>query len=203
MTATVTLPGQRPAAEDDAAAAGWALVERAQAGDTSAFDPLYRRYHPVVRRFIYWRVRDEQIADDLTQDVFVRAIRGVGRLQWQGRDVGAWLNTVARNLVADYYKSARYQRQVLVGDMREFDRVDEDEPQAQVLFAAEIAEVRAVMAGLTKSQRRCLTLRYLDGLSIRETAAAMGLEEGAVKALAYRATHAVLARLDRARREDQ
>src|SRR6185436_8708591 len=73
------------------------LVARVQAGDTSAFDGIYRRYYDPVFRFIWFRVTSRAVAEDLTSEVFLRALKRIGSFTWQGRDLGAWLITIARN----------------------------------------------------------------------------------------------------------
>src|SRR5262249_58120274 len=87
----------------------WALVERAQQGDTEAFGLIYDRYVDTVFRFIYFRVGSRPLAEDLTSDTFLRALKRISSFAWQGRDLGAWLVTIARNLVADPFKAGRYR----------------------------------------------------------------------------------------------
>ncbi|MGW4874337.1 sigma factor, partial [Streptomyces chartreusis] len=75
------------------------LVERAQAGEADAFGRLYDQYSDTVYRYIYYRVGGKATAEDLTSETFLRALRRIGTFTWQGRDFGAWLVTIARNLV--------------------------------------------------------------------------------------------------------
>ena len=116
----------RPARPDrgDPAAEVWALVERAQAGESEAFGLIYDRYVDTVFRFVYFRVGNRQLAEDLTSDTFLRALKRIGSFTWQGRDLGAWLVTIARNLVADHFKSGRYRLEVTTGDVLDADRED-------------------------------------------------------------------------------
>ncbi|MBW3551391.1 MAG: hypothetical protein KY442_11480, partial [Proteobacteria bacterium] len=65
-----------------------ALVQRAQAGDTDAFGELYDRYVDMVYRYVYYRVGSAQVAEDLTSETFLRALRRLSSFTWQGRDVG-------------------------------------------------------------------------------------------------------------------
>src|SRR4029079_9318640 len=85
------------------------LVERAQAGETEAFGRLYDHYSDTVYRYIYYRVGGKATAEDLTSETFLRALLRIGTFTWQGRDFGAWLVTIARNLVADHFKSSRFR----------------------------------------------------------------------------------------------
>jgi len=181
----------------DAAAGVWALVERAQAGDAEAFGQIYDRYLDTVFRFIYFRVGNRQLAEDLTADTFLRALKRIGSFTWQGRDPGAWLVTIARNLVADHFKSGRYRLEVTTGDVLDADREDrgpEGSPEAAVVDHITNVALLTAVKQLNPEQQECIVLRFLHGFSVAETAQAMGKNEGAIKALQYRAVRA-LARL--------
>ncbi len=175
----------------------WALVERAQAGEAEAFGLIYDRYVDTVFRFIHFRVGNRQLAEDLTADTFLRALRRIGTVTWQGRDLGAWLVTIARNLVADHFKSGRYRVEVTTADVLDADRVDrepESSPEAAVLDHLTNVALLGAVRRLSPEQQECIVLRFLQGFSVAETARAMDRNEGAVKALQYRAVRA-LARL--------
>jgi RNA polymerase sigma-70 factor, ECF subfamily len=181
----------------DAVAEVWTLVERAQAGDAEAFGQIYDRYLDTVFRFIYFRVGNRQLAEDLTADTFLRALKRIGSFTWQGRDPGAWLVTIARNLVADHFKSGRYRLEVTTGDVLDADREDrgpEGSPEAAVVDHITNVALLTAVKQLNPEQQECIVLRFLHGFSVAETAQAMGKNEGAIKALQYRAVRA-LARL--------
>lgn len=181
----------------DAAAEVWALVERAQAGESEAFGLIYDRYMDTVFRFIYFRVGNRQLAEDLTSDTFLRALKRIGSFTWQGRDLGAWLVTIARNLVADHFKSGRYRLEITTGDVLDPDREDrqpEGTPETAVVDHITNVTLLTAVKQLNPEQRECIVLRFLQGFSVAETAQAMGKNEGAIKALQYRAVRA-LARL--------
>ncbi|NUT32831.1 MAG: sigma-70 family RNA polymerase sigma factor [Hamadaea sp.] len=195
-------PGGQPAYPSrpdptDAAAEVWALVERAQAGEAEAFGLIYDRYVDTVFRFIYFRVGNRPLAEDLTSDTFLRALKRIGSFTWQGRDLGAWLVTIARNLVADHFKSGRYRLEVTTGDVLDADREDrgpEGSPEAAVVDHITNVALLTAVKQLNPEQQECIVLRFLQGFSVAETAQAMGKNEGAIKALQYRAVRA-LARL--------
>nr|WP_051167875.1 ECF subfamily RNA polymerase sigma factor, BldN family [Actinoplanes sp. N902-109] len=192
-------PPKYPARPDpgDAAAEVWALVERAQAGDSAAFGLIYDRYVDTVFRFVYFRVGNRQLAEDLTSDTFLRALKRIGSFTWQGRDLGAWLVTIARNLVADHFKSGRYRLEVTTGDVLDADREDrgpEGSPEAAVVDHITNVALLTAVKQLNPEQQECIVLRFLQGFSVAETAQTMGKNEGAIKALQYRAVRA-LARL--------
>ncbi|WP_231926709.1 sigma-70 family RNA polymerase sigma factor [Micromonospora siamensis] len=175
----------------------WTLVERAQAGEAEAFGLIYDRYVDTVFRFVYFRVGNRQLAEDLTSDTFLRALKRIGSFTWQGRDLGAWLVTIARNLVADHFKSGRYRLEVTTGDVLDADREDrgpEGKPEAAVVEhitnVALLTAVTQLKPGAAGVHRAAVP----PGLLVAETARAMGKNEGAIKALQYRAVRA-LARL--------
>lgn len=174
-----------------------ALVGRAQAGDAEAFGLIYDKYVDAVFRFIYFRIGNRQLAEDLTADTFVRALRRIDSFTWQGRDLRAWLVTIARNLVADYYKSARYRLEVMAGDLLNAERVEhsvQGGPEDSVVNRITNIALLAAVKRLSPDQQECIILRFLNDFSVPETAAAMGKSPGAIKALQYRAVRA-LARL--------
>jgi RNA polymerase sigma-70 factor (ECF subfamily) len=192
---TTGAPQQWPSrpAPDDAAAEVWALVERAQAGDGEAFGLIYDRYLDTVFRFIYFRVGNRPLAEDLTADTFLRALKRIGSFTWQGRDLGAWLVTIARNLVADHFKSSRFRLEVTTGEMLDANEVERS-PEDSVLESLSNAALLDAVRRLNPQQQECVTLRFLQGLSVAETARVMGKNEGAIKTLQYRAVR-TLARL--------
>ncbi|WP_438872233.1 ECF subfamily RNA polymerase sigma factor, BldN family [Paractinoplanes rishiriensis] len=192
-------PPKYPSRPDptDAAAEVWALVERAQAGEAEAFGLIYDRYVDTVFRFVYFRVGNRQLAEDLTSDTFLRALKRIGSFTWQGRDLGAWLVTIARNLVADHFKSGRYRLEVTTGDVLDADREDrgpEGSPESAVVDHITNVALLTAVKQLNPEQQECIVLRFLQGFSVAETAQTMGKNEGAIKALQYRAVRA-LARL--------
>jgi RNA polymerase sigma-70 factor (ECF subfamily) len=164
------------------------IVSRAQSGDSEAFGELYDRYVDVVYRYIYYRVSNATLAEDLTSETFLRALRRISSYTWQGRDFGAWLVTIARNLIADHFKSGRYRMEVATSDLVEAgaDR-SQDGPENEVLTSITNEALLEAVKRLNPEQQECVSLRFLQGMSVAETAAIMGKNEGAIKALQYRA----------------
>src|SRR5919199_92495 len=103
--------------ESNPTAGSWDLVAAAQAGDREAFGRLYARYAHGVARYVGHRVPDPYLAQDFTGETFARALRRIDSVSDQGRDVGAWLTTIARNLLADHWKSHRTQRETTVAEV--------------------------------------------------------------------------------------
>ncbi|MFI9007080.1 sigma-70 family RNA polymerase sigma factor [Actinosynnema sp. NPDC053489] len=172
--------------ESNAAEEPWNLVRAAQGGDADAFGALYDRYVDVVYRYVLFRVGDRTLAEDVTSETFLRALRSIGSISYQGRDVGAWFVTIARNIVFDHVKSSRYRLEVTTAELAD-NREVTDGPEQEVLTGATNAELLRCVAQLGDDQRECITLRFIQGLSVAETAARMGRNEGAIKALQHRA----------------
>ena len=164
----------------------WDMVRRAQDGDAEAFGELYDHYVGMVHRYVYHRVGDRSLAEDVTSETFVRALRRIDSLSFQGRDVGAWLVTIARNIVFDHVKSSRYRLEVTTADMRDADTITEG-PEDAVVTHLTNQQLVACIRQLGSEQQECLTLRFLQGMSVAETAAVMGKKDGAIKALQHRA----------------
>ncbi|WP_405585805.1 ECF subfamily RNA polymerase sigma factor, BldN family [Streptomyces sp. NBC_01190] len=183
---------RRPASDTDSGRM-MDLVERAQDGETEAFGRLYDHYSDTVYRYIYYRVGSKATAEDLTSETFLRALRRIGTFTWQGRDFGAWLVTIARNLVADHFKSSRFRLEVTTGEMLDANEVERS-PEDSVLESLSNEALLTAVRKLNPQQQECVTLRFLQGLSVAETARVMGKNEGAIKTLQYRAVR-TLARL--------
>ncbi|OLR93263.1 RNA polymerase sigma factor [Actinokineospora bangkokensis] len=173
-----------PAADPDPAA-----VERA-----AAVAVLYAEHRRSVHRYLRSRVRDDGLADDLASEVFVRALRRRTAVP-PADEALPWLFTIAKNLVVDHYRSARHRREVTTAA---FDDVvgDAAGPEQQLLRRDARDSLLRWVAGLGAEQRRCVEMRFLLGMSVDETAAAMCRGTGAVKSLQSRALVS-LARLSR------
>lgn len=166
------------------------IVARAKEGDADAFALLYDRYAALVYRYVYYRVGTRSLAEDLTSETFLRALRRITSFTWQGRDFAAWLVTIARNLVTDHFKSGRSRLEVCTAEMLDADRT-EDGPEQAVLDSVTRTALVETIRKLDADQRDCVVLRFLQGLSVAETALIMNRREGAVKALQYRAVRSL------------
>lgn len=162
-----------------------ALVELARQGDSEAFGLLYDHYHVSVYRFLFYRTRSSTLAEDLTSETFFRALRSMTGFRWQGKDFGAWLMTIARNLATDHFKAGRTRLELATEDMGAHDDSTEG-PEAAVLASLTNEVLLRALTELPTEQRDCLVMRFLQGMSIAETAAVLGRSDGAVKQLQLR-----------------
>lgn len=183
-----------PGAAGPAAAAippNWTHVQAAQNGDLDAFGILYGEYAHVVYRYVLCRVSDHCLAEDITSETFLRALRRIASVSYQGRDLAAWFVTIARNLILDHAKSSRNRLEVLISDLADSASAQakshQTGPEQHVLVETTHTELLRCIQQLNPEQRECIELRFVHGLSVNETATRMGRNEGAVKALQHRA----------------
>lgn len=162
-----------------------ALVELARGGDSEAFGLLYDHYQGSVYRFLFYRTRSATLAEDLTSETFFRALRNMQNFRWQGKDFGAWLMTIARNLATDHFKAGRTRLELATEDMGVHDDATEG-PENAVLAGLTNEVLLKALTELPNEQKDCLVMRFLQGMSIAETAAVLGRSEGAVKQLQLR-----------------
>lgn len=164
------------------------LVRRAVEGDSGAFGALYDRYLGRVYRYIYYRVGRVEEAEDLTEEVFLKAWEAIGRYREQGVPFAAWLMRLAHNHVVDHFRTRR-PTAPLVDTMA----VGTPGPQALAEQRLAAEAVLRAMRGLTSEQQQVLMLRFIEGLDHGEIAAIVGKNEGAVRALQFRGLAALRA----------
>ncbi len=137
-------------------------VERAQGGDGEAFAQLYTAYSDTVYRYVYYRVGGMPTAEDLTSEVFVRAFQRLDTFAWRGRDFGAWLVTIARNLVADHFASARFRLEVTTGELLHSNEVERSSEE----MAVENFRNRGLAEALNRLPRRMRQVTWLWTLGV-------------------------------------
>ncbi len=164
------------------------LVEAAQK-DPTRFSDLYELHFERIYVFIVRRVRDRNIAEDLTSDVFHRALANLPHYEWRGAPFAAWLMKIAANAVADQSKRAAREAPPL-----------DDSPGRTVQPDLEAIEHRARLFRLVNllpaDQRRVVLQRFVEQRSVREIAERLGKTEGAVKQLQFRALQNLRAQME-------
>jgi RNA polymerase sigma-70 factor, ECF subfamily len=168
----------------------WRLVQSVQAGDTAAFGPIYHRYAGYLSSYVQQRVANRQTAEDITSETFTKALRGINGFTWQGRDFGAWLTTIARNLIVDHYKCNQRRYEVLhyAPGVDEHATGLDNDPEMATITALRNRALLKAMLRLNQRHRTVLVLRFFEGCNLRETAELLGITVKATKALQYRAT---------------
>jgi RNA polymerase sigma-70 factor (ECF subfamily) len=167
------------------------LVERARQGDRQAIGELYRRHVDLVYRYIHVRVQDDAVAEDLTAQVFLKALEGLSSYQPGDAPFQAWLYRIAHARTVDYWR--QQQRRVEV-PLAETLSTGGPRPDEVVEAKAESVTALDLLAQLTDDQQDVLILRFIGEMKLWEIAETLGKTVGAVKAIQYRAL-ASLARL--------
>lgn len=165
----------------------WDLVEAAQDGDPSAYGELFRTYREVVFAYALGKVRDWHVAEDITSETFVRGLRRVDSISYQGTDVGAWFVTIARNIMLDHVKSARYRLEVPCSEFTDADRGFRGSVEGAIEAEDRARTLAKYVRMLTREQAEVIRLRFYEGMEVSEAAAAMGRRDGALKGLQHRA----------------
>ena len=184
----------QPVPEAAAQVVEW--VVQAQAGDQTAFHRLVDRFQPEIFRMIYYRTRSRADAEDLVQDVFLKAFRSLKRLE-SPPVFRSWLYRIAVNRVHDHFRRMRLKALVGFSSMDEDDFVETEEMAVAPQASREVARkefwnrIKGAMKALSKMEREVFMLRFFDQLSIKEMTAALKKNESTVKTHLYRAMNKV------------
>ncbi len=175
------------------------LVLQAQANPVH-FAPLYDHYFPKIFNYIYHKVNNRQLAEDLVSETFYKALANLHRFEWQKRSFACWLYTIARNQVIDNY---RKQNPVFLdGSEEELPSPVSENPEEIVLRNVTREELLGLIRTLSQDQQDALLLRFQEELKIKEIAQILNKNEGAVKALMFRGLKKLRQKLER-RDEDE
>ncbi len=160
------------------------LVTRAQQGEVSAIGRLYDRHRESIFRYLWLRLDDRQLAEDLTGDVFMRMLDALPRYRIQGLPFRAWLYRIAHNLLVDYFRKMNHQTTVPLEIIEE--QTADNDPDRTIEQALLTERLQAALLSLETTQSEVLILRFIAGLTLQETAQSLGKTEAAIKALQYR-----------------
>ncbi len=160
------------------------IVRRAIKGEASAFGLLYDHYQPKIYRFVVIKVGRREDAEDLTHQVFLNAWQNIQRYEDLGYPFSSWLYHIARNQVIDHYRVKHVQV-----DLQEAEPflAAEDDSEAGAELKLELERVRRAIHKLKPVYQDVIIMRFVEELSVKETAAALQRSEGAVKLLQHRA----------------
>jgi RNA polymerase sigma-70 factor (ECF subfamily) len=181
---------QAPAAESRRAEAG--LVERAAAGDAVAFGELYAAHLDAIYRHLCFRVRDVEVAAELTQEVFLKAYRSLDSLRRPER-FRAWLFRIAHHKALNHLR--RHSESRIADRLLESQPAAGPEPEELASRQIEMDRVIEAAAGLTELQQQVLALRFISGLTVAETADIMDRKANAIRNLQHNALAALRRRL--------
>jgi RNA polymerase sigma-70 factor, ECF subfamily len=167
------------------------LVEAAQA-DRSKFDVLYELHFDRVYFFIVSRVHDRTIAEDLTSEVFHKALANLPNYQWRGIPFSAWLFRIASNAIVDHFKRSAREQQA---DALEHPLAQPDLSSTDLDFIERHVHFFRLVEQLPEIQRRVVCERFVEERSIREIARRLSKTEGAIKQLQFRALQTLRAQI--------
>ena len=161
------------------------LIQRARQGDQRALVEIYECYQPSVFTYIFYRVSDQEIAEDLTSEVFTRMLVNLPRYKSSGKPILAWLYTIARNLVIDHYRKKRtanhlpLEEDLIDGENNHPVKTTEEQLVHECLSRA--------LNHLTEEQRQVILLKFIESREVSELVTILGKNERAIRSLQHRA----------------
>ncbi len=159
------------------------LITRTTSSDSNAVGNLYERYRVNIYRYLYYRVGNTQVAEDLTSEVFIRMIRAIREYRAQNTSMEAWLYQIARNLAIDHHRKMSVRNHVileedLIAESEDVDKTVEQNLTSDILVRA--------LAKLSEEQRDVIVLRFVNCLPVAQVAQALHKSEDAIKGLQRR-----------------
>jgi RNA polymerase sigma-70 factor (ECF subfamily) len=172
-----------------------AFVDKSAQGDVDAFGKLYDMYMERIYKYVYYHTGEAMVAEDLTQDIFIKAWGAINRFEWKGQPFSSWLFRIAHNCTVDYYRSAQ-RESALKEQMSKSIRESESAPATanpvqeveQKLTHQELLEA---IADLSAAQKEVIILKFLEGMENNEIARITGKKEGAIRITQMRALAAL------------
>jgi len=160
------------------------LVQRAKQRDQKAFAQLYEEHFDKIYRYVALRIGDKTEAEDMTQQVFLNALKSISSFKWKGVPFAAWLFRIAHNQVVDYLRKKNKQA---AAPLDESLVSSDSNPQLMAEHSLDVEQLLLATRRLTEAQRQVISLRFAGELSINQVANIMGKSQGAVKALQHSA----------------
>jgi RNA polymerase sigma-70 factor (ECF subfamily) len=166
-----------------------ALIQRSIHGDSEAFETLYLRHLERIYRYIYFRIGDEAQAEDMTEEVLVRAWESLPKYQIGESRFTSWLYTIAHNLLVDHYRR-RNPIQISPDDLAHY--ADPGELPERIVGRKQECEIltQSIMQ-LEDLEQQVLLLRFVEGLSHREIASIIGINQTTSRVIQHRALKAL------------
>ena len=161
------------------------VLEKAVQGDSEAFGLLYERYVTRIYNYIFYRIGSSYDAEDLTERVFIRALRHINRYNNRGLPFSAWLYRIAHNLVANWYRDNSRRKEIPLDDGI-LTSHQSSFPEQEVLHSEERERLLQVIRTLPPDRQQLVILKFVDHLSNAEIGQIMGRTEGAIKSLYHR-----------------
>ena len=160
------------------------LVRRAREHDQVALTQLYEENFDRIYRYVVLKIGERTEAEDITQQVFINALKSISSYKWKGAPFSAWLYRIAHNLVVDYLRRKTKKATVPLDESL---TKGGDDPVRQLENKLEIEQLAALTGKLTRAQQEVISLRFVGEMPIAQVAGIMGKSEGAIKALQHSA----------------
>ncbi|MEK7630035.1 MAG: sigma-70 family RNA polymerase sigma factor [Patescibacteria group bacterium] len=173
------------------------IVKKAKKGDDKAFGELYDTYMPRIYRFIFLKVKRKQDAEDLSHQVFLSAWQNIQSYEFRGFPFSSWLYRIAGNAVIDYYRT--WKNNASLDNMPEDYFSENPELAKNVDAVMDIQFVKTFLHKLESDQQNVLIMKFVDDLSNKEIAEALGKKEGAVRVIQHRALKQLKKYIDESR----
>jgi RNA polymerase sigma-70 factor (ECF subfamily) len=170
-----------------------ALIDRARRGERSAFGELYDRYADAIYRYVAFRVRDDDAAEDVTSDVFIKAMVALPRYESRQAFL-AWLYRIARNAVIDRSRLASRRVETALTEPMAAGLVANDaaaDPESHVVASERRERLRLALAELSADQQDVIALRFVAGLSAEEVAVVLRKPASTVRGIQMRGLRAL------------
>ncbi|NLG95798.1 MAG: RNA polymerase sigma factor [Chloroflexi bacterium] len=172
------------------------LIRRAAAGDNAAFGEIYSRYLDAIYRFIFYRVGDNQDAEDLTETVFIKAWQALPDYKDVGLKFSSWLYRIAQNTIIDFHRKRATDALSPLNTVIDDEQALSDDPQIPISQVEDASALAQAIKKLTDEQQQIIILRFIEGLSHAEIACIMDRSEGACRMLQNRALVALQQQLN-------
>ena len=160
------------------------IIRCAQQHDRMALTQIYEENFDKIYRYVVLKIGDRTEAEDITQQVFINALKSISSFKWKGAPFSAWLFRIAHNQIVDYFR--KKSKRVTV-PLDESIRDEDDSPGIWLEKNMDIEQLVTATRRLTEAQREVISLRFAGELAIAQVAKIMGKSEGAVKALQHSA----------------
>ncbi|MDP3974755.1 MAG: RNA polymerase sigma factor [Candidatus Jorgensenbacteria bacterium] len=161
------------------------LIQNAKGGDAASFGTLYDLYMPRIYRFVFLKTHHKEDAEDLTHQVFINAWQNLYRYESRGFPFSSWLYRIATNAVIDHYRTAKthFPLEAIPEEL-----LAKPSEMAQLVDTAiDVHRVRVMLTKLEPDQQNVLLMKFVDDMSNKEVAEALGKSEGAVRVIQHRA----------------
>jgi RNA polymerase sigma-70 factor (ECF subfamily) len=168
-----------------------AFVDKSARGDAEAFGKLYDIYMERIYKYVYYHTGEAMVAEDLTQDIFIKAWGAINRFEWKGQPFSSWLFRIAHNCTVDYYRSA--QRDSMLKEQMAINSIESESGRAAANPVQELEqklthqELLESIAHLSPAQKEVIILKFLEGMENDEIARITGKKEGAIRITQMRA----------------